>query len=41
MIDAFLDLQAEFRAIAGRFHDSDEPMLKKAQQRDQAIGERP
>ncbi len=32
IVDAFLELQDEFRAIAARFSDSDEVMALKAQQ---------
>ncbi len=35
MIDAFLALQDEFRAIAARFHDSDEDMAQKKAQIEQ------
>lgn len=32
MLDAFLELQEEFRTIAARFHDSDNDLAKKASQ---------
>jgi putative two-component system response regulator len=38
MLDAFLELQDEFRAIAARFHDSDEDMAAKARQLEQTRG---
>jgi len=36
--DAFLDLQDEFQAIAGRFADSDQDMARKRQQLDRLSG---
>jgi putative two-component system response regulator len=36
ILDAFLQLQPEFRAIAARFHDSDAELVKKHAQFDQA-----
>lgn len=38
IVDAFLDLQDEFNAIAQRFGDSDEDMAAKAQQFDRLTG---
>jgi putative two-component system response regulator len=39
MVDAFLDLQEEFKAIATRFADSDADINKKVQYLEQAIAE--
>lgn len=41
VVDAFLEVQDEFRAIAARFQDSDHAMSEKAKQLDQALGEQP
>lgn len=41
IVDAFLKLKDEFRAIAARFFDSDEEMQEKYKQFDQALGEQP
>ena len=38
IVDAFLELQDEFRAIAGRYADSDQDMEKKKQQLDRLSG---
>ena len=32
VVDAFVELQGEFQAIAARFADSDEDMARKARQ---------
>ena len=39
MIDAFIELKDEFRAIAARFHDSDADMVEKQTQLDRLKGE--
>ena len=39
MIDAFIELKDEFRAIAARFHDSDADMAEKQTQLDRLKGE--
>lgn len=41
MVDAFLELEQEFKKIAEAFADSDEDMHKKAEYMDKAVGERP
>jgi putative two-component system response regulator len=38
MVDAFVELQDEFRAIAARFADSDQDMAKKKEQLDRLAG---
>ena len=38
MVDAFVELQEEFKAIAKRYGDSDEDMAKKKQQLDVLAG---
>ena len=38
MVEAFIDLQDEFRAIAARFADSDKDMARKKQQLDRLAG---
>ncbi|MGZ5007915.1 MAG: HD-GYP domain-containing protein [Methylobacter sp.] len=40
MVDAFLELQDEFQAIAARYADTDLGMKKKIDYLEQAIGER-
>ena len=40
MIDAFVDIQEQFREIAGRFADSDSDMARKQRQLDQ-LAEKP
>jgi hypothetical protein len=40
MVDAFLELQDEFQAIAARYADTDLDMKKKSDYLDQAITER-
>lgn len=41
VVDAFLAVADEFKAIAARFADSDQAITEKAHQIDQAIGEEP
>jgi putative two-component system response regulator len=41
MVDAFLDIQEEFRTIAGRYADSDSDLQKKAEYLTQAVAEHP
>ena len=41
MIDAFVDIQEQFREIAGRFADSDSDMARKQRQLDQLAGDKP
>jgi putative two-component system response regulator len=38
MVDAFVELQEEFRAIAKRYADSDQDMEKKKEQLDRLAG---
>jgi putative two-component system response regulator len=39
MVDAFVELQDEFRAIAQRFADTDTDMAKKKEQLDRLSGD--
>ncbi len=41
MVDAFLELEQEFKKIAAAYADSDEDMHKKVEYLDKAMGERP
>ena len=41
MIDAFVDIQAQFQESAGRFADSDSDMARKQRQLDQLAGDKP
>jgi putative two-component system response regulator len=41
MVDAFIEIQEEFRAIARRFYDSDHVMEEKKEQLDRFLGEAP
>jgi putative two-component system response regulator len=41
MVDAFLELEQEFKKIADTYTDSDEDMHKKVEYLDKAMSERP